>query len=62
MLQKTELYDAWHWLMFPLIDLVGPELIWAIGIEALEYPPTWATTPQERDIVEAALQQHLLEH
>ncbi len=62
MLYPNEMYAMWHWLMFPLIDIAGPELVWAVGIEALEYPPTWVTSVAERDIVEAALQRHFLEN
>ena len=49
----------WHWLMFPLLDLIGPELVYSIGMEALDYPPTWADTKEEADLVEAAIVLHL---
>ena len=45
----------WHWLMIPLTDLLGPELVYAVGPEALGYPPTWVDTKQEADQVEAAV-------
>ena len=45
----------WHWLMFPMLDLLGPELVYAVGLECLEYPPTWVDTKQEADQVEAAV-------
>lgn len=60
MVQADELYQSWHWLMFAMVDVIGPELIWVVGLEALGYPPTWVTTIEERDLVEAALQVHFL--
>jgi len=45
----------WHWLMIPMPDLLGPELVYAVGLECLEYPPTWVDTKQEADQVEAAV-------
>jgi hypothetical protein len=45
----------WHWLMFPMLDLLGPELVYAVGLEALKYPPTWVDTKLEADRVEAAV-------
>lgn len=49
----------WHWLMFPLLDLIGPELVYSIGMNALDYPPTWVDTKEEADLVEAAIVLHL---
>ena len=49
----------WHWLMFPILDLLGPELVYAVGLECLGYPPTWVDTKQEADQVEAAVIQFL---
>ena len=49
----------WHWLMYPLIDLLGPELVYAVGLEALGYPPTLVDTQQEVDQVHPALIKHL---
>lgn len=49
----------WHWLMYPLTDLLGPELVYSVGIEALGYPPTWVDTVEEVRIVDAALVKHL---
>lgn len=41
--------------MIPLTDLLGPELVYAVGLESLGYPPTWVDTKQEADQVEAAV-------
>ena len=49
----------WHWLMIPMTDLLGPELVYAVGLEALGYPPTWVDTKQEADQVEAAVMEFL---
>lgn len=49
----------WHWLMFPLTDLLGPELVYAVGLQALGYPPTWVDTQAEVDAVDAALIKHI---
>jgi hypothetical protein len=51
----TKIYESWHWLFFPMLEMLGPELIYSIGLTALEYPPTWANTKQEADLVEAAV-------
>ncbi len=45
----------WHWLMFPLLDLIGPELVYSIGLQALGYPPTWVDMAEEVADVEAAV-------
>ena len=45
----------WHWRMFPLLDFFGPELVYAVGLKSLEYPPTWVDTKQEADQVETAV-------
>ena len=45
----------WHWLMIPLTDMLGPELVYAVGLEALAYPPTWVDMKEEADLVEAAV-------
>jgi len=49
----------WHWLMIPMTDLLGPELVYAVGLESLGYPPTWVDTKQEADQVEAAVMEFL---
>ncbi len=49
----------WHWLLFPAVDLIGPELVYSIGLESLGYPPTWCDTQQEADQVEAAITKFL---
>lgn len=49
----------WHWLLFPLTDLLGPALVYSVGLKALEYPPTWADTQEEADLIEAAVIKHL---
>jgi hypothetical protein len=49
----------WHWLMFPMLDLLGPELVYAVGLESLGYPPTWVDTKQEADQVETAVMEFL---
>ena len=49
----------WHWIMFPMTDLLGPELVYSVGLKALEYPPTWVDTKQEADLVEAAIDKYL---
>lgn len=58
-LERDFIQFHWHWAMFPLIDLVGPELVYAVGLKALGYPPTFADTQKEADIVDAAIIQHL---
>lgn len=45
----------WHWLLFPLVDMAGPELVYSAGLETLGYPPTWADTQEEADTVEASV-------
>jgi hypothetical protein len=45
----------WHWLMYPLLDMIGPELVYSIGLECLGYPPTWVDLKEEADLVEAAV-------
>jgi hypothetical protein len=49
----------WHWIMHPMCDLLGPELVYAVGLKALEYPPTWVDTKKEADLVEAAIDKFL---
>ncbi len=49
----------WHWHMFPLLDLMGPALVYSVGLQALGYPPTWADTKAEADAVDAAIIKHL---
>lgn len=49
----------WPWLMQPMVDLLGPELVYAVGMECLEYPPTWVDTKPEADKVEAAVMEFL---
>jgi len=49
----------WHWIMFPMLDLLGPELVYAVGIQALGYPPTWVDMKEEAAIVEAAIKKYL---
>lgn len=51
----TKIYEFWHWLFFPMLEMLGPELIYSIGLPALGYPPTWADTKQEADLIEAAV-------
>ena len=45
----------WHWLMHSLIRLVGPRVVYDVGLQVLEYPPTWVDTHYEADLVEAAV-------
>lgn len=45
----------WHWLMHSLIRLVGPRVVYDVGLQVLEYPPTWVDTHREADLVEAAV-------
>ena len=45
----------WHWLMHSLIRLVGPRVVYDVGLQVLEYPPTWVDTHHEADLVEAAV-------
>jgi hypothetical protein len=46
----------WDWLMIPLTDMFGPELVYAVGMKVLGYPPTWVDMKQEEaDLVEAAV-------
>lgn len=49
----------WHWLTFPMLDLLGPELVYVVGLETLGYPPTWVDAKQEADQVEAAVIEYL---
>ena len=49
----------WHWLFYPAIDVFGPEIVYAIGLERLEYPPTWADTIEEVRAVESAVIDHI---
>ena len=53
--------DGWHWLLRPMCDMLGVELVYAVGLKALEYPPTWADTKQEADLVELAIEKYLTE-
>lgn len=50
-----EIQFHYHWIMFPMLDLLGPELVYAVGLEALKYPPTLVDTKPEADQVEAAV-------
>ena len=45
----------WHWLMHSLIGLVGPRVVYDVGLQVLEYPPTWVDTHTEADLVENAV-------
>jgi hypothetical protein len=45
----------WHWLMHSLIRLVGPRVVYDVGLQVLEYPPTWVDTHTEADLVENAV-------
>jgi len=45
----------WHWIMYPMVDLLGPELVYAVGLKALGYPPNWVDTKNEADSVESAI-------
>ena len=49
----------WHWIMFPMLDLVGPELVYSIGLKVLGYPPTWVDMQEEAAEVEAAVVEFL---
>lgn len=49
----------WHWTLFPALDLFGPEVVYMVGLEALEYPPTWVDQKEEVEAVEAALVRYL---
>lgn len=55
----AQIPSHWHWIMYPLIDLLGPELVYAVGLQALGYPPTLVDTQQEVDQVDAALIKYL---
>jgi len=48
-------YIKWHHTLLPHVDLFGAERVYSVGLEALEYPPTWANSQAEADIVESAL-------
>lgn len=50
---------AGAWMLFPHLDMFGPAIVYAVGLEALGYPPTWVDTTQEADLVEAAIWRHL---
>lgn len=43
----NEIQFHYHWIMFPMLDLLGPELVYAVGLEALKYPPTLVDTKPE---------------
>ena len=45
----------WDWRMFPMLDLLGPELVYAVGLKSLGFPPTLVDTKEEADQVEAAV-------
>jgi hypothetical protein len=45
----------WHWVLHSLINLVGARVVYDVGLQVLEYPPTWVDTHQEADLVEAAV-------
>jgi hypothetical protein len=45
----------WHWLLHSLIKLVGPQVVYDVGLSALGYPPTWVDTHSEADTVESAV-------
>ena len=49
----------WHWLMFDLLNFLGPELVWEVGLNALGYPPTWVDTSEEFEKVESAIAEFL---
>ena len=52
---KNEIPYHWHWILFPLLEQYGPELVYAVGLNALGYPPTWVDLAEEAAKVEAAM-------
>lgn len=53
--ERKTIDRQWHWLMFALVDLVGAETVYDVGLKILEYPPTWVDTHSEAEIVESAV-------
>jgi hypothetical protein len=47
--------ERWHWLLHSLIELVGPTVVYDVGLRVLEYPPTWVDSHGEADVVESAV-------
>lgn len=41
----------WDEILVPLCRRHGEAVVWEEGLKALEYPPTWATTGRELDVV-----------
>lgn len=46
---------TWPHFLFDAVDLLGPSLVYSVGLIALGYPPTWVSTYAEAQQVEAAL-------
>ena len=53
------IYFEWPYLMIPIVEMVGPQLTYAVGLQALGYPPTWVDLTSERDAVSSALSMFL---
>lgn len=50
---------VWPHLLFDAVDLLGPSLVYNVGLEAIGYPPTIISSHEEHRQVEAALITHL---
>lgn len=58
-LRQDLLPHHWHWIMFGLLDLLGTELVYEVGLKCLGYPPTWVDTPEELQLIDSAIAEHL---
>jgi hypothetical protein len=49
--------DHFPQIVRPLVDRYGPERVWSVGLEVLQYPPTWiAKWVGEMDVLTKALE------
>lgn len=55
---QERMEEFWPPSLWPACQLLGCPLVWSIGLESLGYPPTWAHTQKEADIVESGIQKH----
>ena len=50
---------CWHWSLQATAQMLGPGFVWAVGLEALGYPPTWVDMQEEAVIVKAACMERI---
>lgn len=58
-INPARIYFEWPYLMIPIVEMVGPQLTYSVGLQALGYPPTWVDTVTEKTAVDAAISRFL---